>query len=102
MRIAAHLLVRFTLQIGDAMAKKDSRVRRHVVRQDDGQWAVKAPGAARASSVSQTQSEAIKRARETVRNQGGGEVRIHGRDGRIRDSDTIKPGRDPNPPRDRR
>ncbi|MFN3256916.1 MAG: DUF2188 domain-containing protein [Ilumatobacter sp.] len=32
----------------------------------------------------------------------GGEVRIHGKDGRIRDSDTVAPGRDPNPPRDTR
>ncbi|MDP3984720.1 MAG: DUF2188 domain-containing protein [Acidimicrobiia bacterium] len=33
---------------------------------------------------------------------GGGEVTIHGRDGRIRDSDTVPPGHDPNPPRDKR
>lgn len=77
-------------------------VTRHVVRQEDGRWAVKAPNAKKASSVSQTQREAIAKAREVVRNQGGGEVRIHGRDGRIRDSDTVKPGNDPNPPRDRR
>ena len=83
------------------MAEKAS-VRRHVVRQQDGRWAVKAPNAKKASSVSQTQREAITKARETVKNQGGGEVRIHGRDGRIRDSDTIKPGTDPSPPRDRR
>ena len=31
-----------------------------------------------------------------------GEVRIHGLDGRIRDSDTIPPARDPFPPRDKR
>ncbi len=83
------------------MSKK-APVTRHVVRQDDGRWAVKAPNAKKASSVSQTQREAIAKARETVKNQGGGEVRIHGRDGRIRDSDTIKPGNDPYPPRDRR
>ena len=29
-----------------------------------------------------------------------GEVRIHGRDGKIRDSDTIAPGNDPNPSKD--
>lgn len=75
---------------------------RHVVRTEDGRWAVKKPGAKAASSVSRTQREAIAKARDTVRNQGGGEVRIHGRDGRIRDSDTIKPGHDPNPPKDRR
>lgn len=82
--------------------KKTKSVRRHVVRQDDGKWAVKAPGGKRASSVSDTQREAIDKARQVVRNKGGGEVRIHARDGKIRDSDTIKPGRDPNPPRDKR
>ena len=35
-------------------------------------------------------------------NQGGGEVRIHRPTGPIRDSDTVKPARDPNPPRDKR
>nr|WP_250810290.1 DUF2188 domain-containing protein [Neorhizobium tomejilense] len=33
---------------------------------------------------------------------GGGEVRIQGRDGRWRDSDTVAPGNDPNRPRDMR
>jgi hypothetical protein len=33
-------------------------------------------------------------------NQGGGELSTHGRDGKIRSKDTIKPGNDPNPPRD--
>ncbi len=42
------------------------------------------------------------RAKEIVRDEGGGEVRIHGTDGRIRDSDTVAPGRDPSPPRDTR
>jgi hypothetical protein len=42
------------------------------------------------------------RAREIVHNAGGGEVKIHGRDGRIRDSDTVAPGNDPNPPRDKK
>lgn len=74
---------------------------RHVVPRDGG-WAVVAPGNSRASSVHPTQQEAEQRAREIVGNNGGGEVRTHGRDGRIRDSDTVPPGNDPNPPRDRR
>jgi hypothetical protein len=60
------------------------------------------PNADRASSHHETQADAIDRAREIVDNSGGGEVVIHGRDGRIRDSDTIAPGNDPNPPRDTR
>lgn len=78
------------------------RNERHVVRNPDGGWDVKAPGADRSSAHKPTQSEAIDRAREIVGNSGGGEVVIHGRDGQIRDSDTVPPGRDPNPPRDTR
>ena len=75
---------------------------RHVVPNPDGGWDVKAPKADRASSHHDTQAEAIDRAKEIVGNAGGGEVRIHGTDGRIRDSATVKPGRDPFPPRDTR
>lgn len=75
---------------------------RHVVPNSDGGWDVTAPGAQRASSHEDTQANAIDRAREIVHNLGGGEVVIHGRDGQIRDSDTVAPGNDPNPPRDRR
>ena len=73
---------------------------RDVVPDGEGGWKVEAAGAQRASSRHETQADAIDRAREIVHNAGGGEVRIHGRDGRIRDSDTIAPGDDPNPPRD--
>jgi hypothetical protein len=75
--------------------------RRHVVPTGDG-WAVRAPGASRASSKHATQSEAITAARRTVGNTGGGEVTIHRRNGQIRDSDTVAPGNDPHPPKDRR
>lgn len=75
---------------------------RHVVPNPDGGWDVRAPGASRASSHHDKQDQAIDRGREIVGNAGGGELRIHGRDGQIRDSDTIAPGNDPNPPRDRK
>ena len=64
-------------------------------------WAVKAPGGKRASSVHETRREVETSDKRTVGNLGGGEVRIQGRDGRWRDSDTVPPGNDPNPPRDR-
>jgi len=79
-----------------------ARNERHVVRNPDGGWDVKAPGADRSSAHKDTQADAIDRAREIVGNSGGGEVVIHGRDGRIRDSDTVPPGHDPFPPRDTR
>ncbi|WP_167736441.1 DUF2188 domain-containing protein [Nocardioides sp. 1609] len=74
---------------------------RHVVPNPTGGWDVVKPDAERASSHHDTQQQAIDRGREIVHNLGGGELRIHGRDGQIRDSDTVAPGNDPYPPRDR-
>lgn len=76
--------------------------RRNVVPNKDGGWDVKKADAGRASAHADTQAQAIARAKEIVHRAGGGEVTIHGRDGKIRDSDTVKPGNDPNPPRDKR
>lgn len=73
---------------------------RHVVPNPDGGWDIKAPGAKRSSSHHGTQAEAESRAKEIVHNAGGGEVRIHNRQGRIRDSDTVAPGNDPSTIRD--
>lgn len=75
---------------------------RHVVPNPGGGWAVRKPGADRASAVTRTQGQAEQTAKRMVSNEGGGEVRIHGRDGKIRDSDTVKPGNDPNPPKDKK
>ena len=69
---------------------------RYVVRNPDGGWDVKAAHA----KYTQTQAEAILHAKDIVRNAGGGEVRIQGRDGRFCDSDTVAPGNDPHPPKD--
>ncbi len=75
---------------------------RHVVRAGEDAWAVKKPHAQRASALADTQAKAEARAKEILLRQGGGEAVIHRRDGRIRDSDTVKPGNDPFPPRDAR
>ena len=74
---------------------------RTVYRRKDGQWANKRNDADRASSLHDTQAAAERAAREILNNQGGGELTTMGRDGRIRSKDTIAPGNDPNPPRDR-
>jgi predicted RNase H-like HicB family nuclease len=76
--------------------------RRHVVPNADGGWDVKKPGADRASSHHDTQGEAEQRAKEILGNAGGGEAVIHDRGGKIRDKDTVPPGKDPFPPRDKR
>ena len=66
----------------------------HVMKQGD-QWASKREGAERASSLHDTQTDAIAASREYLGNQGGGELNIHGVDGQIRTKDTIAPGNDP-------
>lgn len=74
---------------------------RTVSKRSDGMWANKRIDADRASSLHRTQAEAERSARQNLKNQGGGELTTMGRDGRIRSKDTIAPGNDPNPPRDR-
>ncbi|MGV0787645.1 DUF2188 domain-containing protein [Mycolicibacterium sp. XJ2] len=81
------------------MAKQQGTNARHVVPNPKGGWDIKKPGGSRSSGHTDTQKQATERAKEIVGNGGGGEVRIHGRDGRIRDSDTVKPGNDPHPPK---
>lgn len=73
---------------------------RTISQRPDGKWANKRNAASRASSLHDTQREAIQAAKSNLVNQGGGELTTKGRDGRIRSKDTIAPGNDPNPPRD--
>lgn len=72
------------------------RNQQHVVPREDG-WAVRGSGNSRDTSHHRTQGQAIDAATDIARTQRG-EVVIHGRDGRIRDSDSY--GSDPFPPRD--
>jgi hypothetical protein len=76
-----------------------ARNERHVVPDPDGGWNIVTPGGSRASGHTDTQQQAIDRAREIVGNSGGGEVVIHRPNGEIRNSDTISPGNDPFPPK---
>ena len=73
---------------------------RTIYRRGD-KWINKRNDSDRASSVHDTQKEAITAANNMLRNQGGGELSIKGRDGRFRSKDTIPPGNDPNPPKDK-
>jgi hypothetical protein len=67
---------------------------------ESGQWKILKEGSERASEYVDTQKLAEHRAKELAGNSGGGEVRIHGLDGKIRDSDTVSPAKDPYPPKD--
>ena len=70
----------------------------HVVWEDP-QWAVKKPNTSTAMSKHNTQDQAIEAARTWLRRNGGGELIVHGKDGKISRRDTVPPGNDPYPPR---
>ena len=74
---------------------------RMVYQRQDGKWVNKRNDADRVSSLHILQSEAVNTARKNLHNQGGGELTIKGRDGKIRSKDTIPPGNDPCPPLDK-
>lgn len=69
--------------------------KRVVQKRDDGHFEVVKPGGARASAVTDTQRDAIDRARQILGNDGGGELQVRGLNGSIRQQDTIHPGNDP-------
>lgn len=80
------------------MSKKNDRI---VFKTKDGDWANKKNNADKASSLHSTPKAAEDAARQMLKNQGGGELITKGLDGKIRSKDTIPPGNDPNPPRDK-
>ncbi|TXL71737.1 DUF2188 domain-containing protein [Vineibacter terrae] len=68
-----------------------SRKAQHVIP-SGGKWSVRSAGASHASGTFETKREASDNAREKARREGG-ELYIHGRDGRIREHSSF--GRDP-------
>ncbi|MBU2235573.1 DUF2188 domain-containing protein [Patescibacteria group bacterium] len=75
----------------------------HVIKdKKTGDWKATRENAQKSAGIFQSQRDAEKAAKIMSANSGGGEVRIHGLDGEIRDSDTVPPGNDPNPPKDKR
>lgn len=79
------------------MNKKNDRT---VYKTEDG-WAQKRNDASRAGSVRSTQAAAEADAKRMTAAAGGGEVTVKGKDGKIRSKDTVAPGNDPNPPKDK-
>jgi hypothetical protein len=74
---------------------------RTISRRPDGSWENKRNDTDRASSLHKTQKEAVDAAREMLQKQRGGELTTKGTNGKIRSKDTIAPGKDPNPPKDK-
>jgi hypothetical protein len=59
-----------------------------------GGWDVVKERHKRPSAHTDTKEQAVNRARQIIKNEGGGELRIKNEQGRLIDSDTIKPGRE--------
>lgn len=78
------------------MSKPQDRI---VSPRPDGMWANLRQDRSRASSLHATQEEAIEAARRMLTNQGGGELSIQGKDGKVREKTTVGGGHDPNPPK---
>ncbi len=74
----------------------------HIVKNPEGGWDAKKENSNRVSGHAETQKDAIQLAKQYSGNSGGGEVRIHSPKGPIRDSDTVFPGNDPCPPKDKK
>ena len=70
------------------MAKSSDRM---VYQRADGMWVNKRMGSEKPASVHEKQHQAVDAARDTLRRQGGGELVIKGKDGKIRQKDTVLP-----------
>jgi len=71
----------------------------HITHRKNKTWAVIGEGDSRASSIHETQADALNAGRPIAqRNQS--ELVIHGRDNKIVDKDSF--GSDPNPPKDKK
>jgi hypothetical protein len=85
------------------MTRANDSDRYVVANQERGGWDVVMEDHDRASAHTDRKVDAVDRAREIVRNQGGGEIRIQNQQGHFIDSDTVKGPRHREPPaRDRK
>lgn len=75
-----------------------SKKKQHIVPTASG-WGVMKEGSTRKTVITDTKKEAEEIGREIARNQKT-ELVIHGKDGKIQDSDSY--GNDPNPPKDKK
>lgn len=69
----------------------------HVTRKSGGGWKTTRSG--KTTSTHKTQRAAISAARSGLKKSRGGELVVHGRDGKIRQKNTIAPAKDPHPPK---
>jgi hypothetical protein len=67
----------------------------HIIAKSNGAWSVKRTGAERASGNYPTKAAAVTNAKRLVTKDGGGELIIHGKDGRVSSRSSF--GNDPKP-----
>jgi hypothetical protein len=79
---------------GERYRQAGHRAKVRMVSPETDGWVIQRPDAQRVSGRYKTQSEALEAAREVLNKEGGGQLIIHGSDGRIRDMDTINPRSD--------
>lgn len=77
-----------------AATPKANTVKHVVPDKKAGDWKVKDPGKSKPAAAATTQAKAEKTAKKQVSDAGGGQVVIHDKKGRIRDADTVKPGKE--------
>lgn len=77
--------------ISGARRERRAANRRAVLAAERGGWDVRRPEGVRASSHHRTKTEAIQAARRQLKSAGGGELIIHGNDGRVQRSETVAP-----------
>lgn len=62
-------------------------------------WKTTRSGASRAGFTGATQAEVYEQVRDSLKGAAGGEISVQGRDGKIREKNTIAPKPDKNPPK---
>jgi Uncharacterized protein conserved in bacteria (DUF2188) len=67
--------------------------RRYVRQNAKGGWDVVKEGHQRATAHAETQAKAVARARDLARREGGGDVRVLSRAGKVVEANTVPPSR---------
>ena len=75
---------------GQQVTKKNDSDRYVVPNTERGGWDVVKEDHQRVSAHLDRKADAVNRAREIVGNQGGGEIRIANKEGKLIDSDTVR------------
>lgn len=85
------------------MTRRNDSDRYVVPNSERGGWDVVKEDHRRASAHAPTKAEAVNRGREIVKGQGGGELRIANKEGKLIDSDTVRgPRHGESPAKDRK